>query len=373
MKTLVLPFTKQNLFLFTSGLFSLLISISVSAHHSATPHFDASKEVIIENAEITEWRFVNPHAYLYFNVNNDQGEIEEWRCESTAATMLRRIGWSADSLKVGQIVTITGQPGRREANLCSLQTITFENGTTIDRNENYVSDTHYMQTRSAVSDKSDRPTHLENGQPNFTGSWLTLSFGLGAKGGEAPPPAQTAPNWGGYELTAAGLAIAEEYDVRFDDPALQCHPINIIEAWNHDINVNEITQTDDAVTLQYGYVDLKRIIHLNIDDHPENISPSVAGHSIGHWEGDVLVVDTIGFEPGVLLHQGGVQHTADLHVVERFYLDVETNELVREYELSDPAYFVGTHTGVDYMEITDELYAPFECEELAGANNQRPE
>ena len=100
--------------------------------------------------------------------------------------------------------------------------------------------------------------------------------------------------------------MAESYDVRYDDPVLECHPINIIQSWNHDINTNGITQSDDKVELQYGFVNFTRTIYMDIDEHAENIQPSTAGYSIGRWEDDVLIVDTIGFEPGVLLHQGGV-------------------------------------------------------------------
>ncbi len=48
--------------------------------------------------------------------------------------------------------------------------------------------------------------------------------------------------------------------------------------------------------MTYGFMNIVRTIHLDMDSHPENITPSLAGHSIGKWEGDTLVVDTIGFE-----------------------------------------------------------------------------
>lgn len=351
-----------------------LISLTTSAHHSSAPHFDASQELVLENASIVEWKFVNPHSYLYFDMTSADGEVVNWRCESTAATMLRRNGWTADTLAAGLKVTIRGEPARREDNVCSLKSITLEDGTVIGRNDNVI-DSIAESTEFARVDQGDidRPARLDNGQPNISGAWLTLSFGPGAKGGEAHPRDQVAPKWGGYTLTEKGLEVAESYDVRFDDPALKCHPINIIEGWNHDIIVNEITQNEDSIILQYGYVDFVRTIHMNMDEHPDTIEPSVAGHSIGRWEDDVLIVDTVGFEPGVLLHQGGVQHSANLHVVERFHRDMQTNELVREYALTDPDYFVGTHTGVDYMEMSAAPYEPFDCVELSGENNIRPQ
>ena len=218
----------------------------------------------------------------------------------------------------------------------------------------------------------ERPYRLENGQPNISGAWITMSFGPGSKGGEPPPPAQGAPTWGGYQLTEAGLAKAESYDVRFDDPALGCHPINIVEGWNHDQHVNHIYQTEDTIILQYGFVDFVRTIHLDMEDHPADLAPSIGGHSIGHWENDVLVVDTIGFKEGLLLHQGGVHHSPNMHVVERFYRDPESDELIRNYRLTDPEYFVGAREGVDYMAMSAKDYTPYNCTELAGANNERP-
>ena len=179
--------------------------------------------------------------------------------------------------------------------------------------------------------------------------------------------------WGGYELTEAGLALAEAYDVRYDDPNLACHPGNIIAGWNHGIQVNRVDQTDDRIDLQYGHVDFVRTIYLDIDEHPANLEPSVGGHSIGRWEDDVLVVDTAGFEPGVLLTQGGVPHSEDLHIEERFHLDTQNNELVRNYKITDPDNFVGVHEGVDYMAMSATPYTPYDCVELSGRNNLRPE
>ena len=353
---------------------SCLLSLITLAHHSSAPHFDMEQELILENASIVEWKFVNPHAYLYFDVTAEDGEVVNWRCESTAATMLRRNGWTKDTLAAGQKVTIRGEPARREANVCSLKSITLEDGTVIGRSDNVV-DAMKKGSEFVRVDQGEinRPARLDNGQPNISGAWLTLSFGPGSKGGEAPPPQQGAPTWGGFTLTDKGLELAESYDVRYDDPVLKCSPINIIEGWNHDINVNEITQQDDKIVLQYGYVDFVRTIHMDMDMHPENIQPSVAGHSIGRWEDDVLVVDTVGFKEGLLLHQGGVHHSPYLHVVERFHRDMETNELVREYSLVDPEYFVGEHKGVDYQEMSSTPYTPYDCVELSGDNNIRPD
>ena len=98
--------------------------------------------------------------------------------------------------------------------------------------------------------------------------------------------------------------------------------------------MNRITQNRDTIVIQYGQMGLRRTIYMNMKTHPANVKPSRAGHSIGRWEGDTLVVDTVGFLPGVL--NAPVRHSDKLHVVERFTLDPATMQLTRTYEAEGP-------------------------------------
>jgi hypothetical protein len=95
--------------------------------------------------------------------------------------------------------------------------------------------------------------------------------------------------------------------------------------------------------------------------HPANITPTRAGHSVGRWENGVLVVDTVGFVPGVL--SAPVLHSGRLHVVERFSLDPQTMTLTRRYVAEDPVYLEGQYTGSDTVRIADAPYAPDRCDE----------
>jgi hypothetical protein len=79
--------------------------------------------------------------------------------------------------------------------------------------------------------------------------------------------------------------------------------------------------------------------------------PNRAGHSIGRWEGDVLVVDTVDFLPGVL--NAPVRHSDKLHVVERFTLDPKTMKLNRSYVAEDPVDLKGQYTGHDVIQPVD--------------------
>jgi len=100
---------------------------------------------------------------------------------------------------------------------------------------------------------------------------------------------------------------------------------------------------------------------MNMKQHPVSIKPTRAGHSIGRWEGDVLVVDTVGFMPGVL--NAPVRHGDKLHVVERFVLDPKTMELARSYVAEDPLYLKGQYSGSDVIQVADAPYAQDKCKE----------
>jgi hypothetical protein len=107
---------------------------------------------------------------------------------------------------------------------------------------------------------------------------------------------------------------------------MRCLTTSIIFNWYMETLVNRIAQDETTVTMEYGY-GLVRTIHLNAE-HPSSIAPSRAGHSIGRWDGDVLVVDTVGFLPGMLALE--VAHGDGLHVVERFALNSDGSVLTRD-------------------------------------------
>jgi hypothetical protein len=284
-------------------------------------------------------------------------------------------------------VTIKGSPGRNEENVCYMVSFVDEDGKEISRMEDLTKGGPNPQaTLAAKNQATTRQARLADGHPNLNGPWV----GVGAegrgpgfrypyeqKGGEkkkGPPPGGRGPGRGGPprpEVTDAGREAAKNYDQPFDDPAIKCDVANIMFGWVHDRHVNEITQTDKQITMKYGYMDFVRTIHMDQKQHPKNIKPSRGGHSIGSWDGDTLVVDTVGFLPGVLIPIVGVMHSGEMHVVERFTFDPAMKMLTREYRAEDPLYLKAPHTGRDFMMISDEPYVPYNCVELSGKNNQR--
>ena len=366
----------------------LLAPIVASAHHGFGT-FDLSKTVTFTAATLTRIELVNPHSWLYFEMVKD-GKVQKYRCEMRSAHVLRRSGWSADLFPAKSTVTITAAPDRSDANSCYLQTILFQNGSRMDRYGQYVKapDGNVKEVVGAIKagDRS-RPARRPTGEPNLAGDWapeqvvmadprgtggalIPLSQveearqrgtqaaasprGAGAGRGDAPRL------YGGTELTPRGQQEAAKF-TREENPRFRCETTSILFDWTFDGPVNRITQNADTIVMQYGQLGLRRTINMKLKEHPRNLKPSRAGHSIGRWEGDTLVVDTVGFAPGVL--NAPVRHSNQLRVVERFTLDPKTMLLTREYEATDPVYLKGKYSGKDVVQPADVPYAPDVCKE----------
>ena len=339
---------------------SLGWSASSAAHHGITAQFDTSTTFEISGV-VTDLEFVNPHAYVYFDVAADSGDVVPWRCELRAATVLRRSGWSEDMFSPGTEIDVLGSPDRRDPQTCYLVTVTFANGVTVER--------YGQLTPDSLDDssQSERPARLAGGQPNIGGDWARPQRLLGGENALGRGPAQQARNAMGMgasvQLTELGAGAVADYQWE-DNPRFHCMAVNIFDDWTFDQHVNRIVQEEDRITLMYGFMDIVRIIHLDMDEHPADFELTRAGHSIGRWEGDELIVETTGFAPGYLETRDAVMHGSEMHVVERFTYDHEAGTLARSWVAEDPTYFVGSITGEDTVEIADIPFEPYNCSDL---------
>jgi len=358
----------------------LSIAESVSAHHGGGT-FDGSKELKLTGT-FTRLDLVNPHSWIYFDVARPDGKVDSYRCEMRSATVLRRSGWRPEMFKKGERLTFEGSPDRSDPRSCYLNTIVFEDGKRVDR---------YGQLTKGPAVVAKRAPRRPTGEPNISGDWapeqLVMTDPRGRRGalvplsrvneykpGEGriggPPGARGAGRDNaprviqGAQLTAEGEKGAEQFAVLFskNNPRMRCETTSILFDWTFDGPVNRITQNKDSIVLQYGQLGFTRTIHMNVKSHPAAIKPTRAGHSIGRWENDVLIVDTVGFAPGVL--SPPIMNSDKLHVVERFSLDPEKVLLTRSYSAEDPVYFTGQFTGSDVIGVADLPYKPDPCKEL---------
>jgi hypothetical protein len=355
-----------------AALAALGASGSALAHHGFG-RFDRSKQVEFTGT-ITRIEFVNPHSYLHFDTVGPDGNTIAMRCEMRAATLLRRSGWSAEMFVIGAQVTVYGYAHRDDPASCYLEDVKIGEAPELNRND---------QLSKAPVDVSDRPLRLASGEPNISGDWAQEQYviavppnGRGAlvpkhmiadvESGKVAMEDVPSAGWGPRPVTLTERGQAEADAFRMwspeDNPRLRCRPTSIILDWVFDGAVNRISQEPGRIVIHYGLYSFERVIHMDMDEHPADVEPSYAGHSIGHWDGDVLVVDTIGFEPGVIAPP--VRNSDQLHIVERFSLNPETMALTREYVAEDPVYYTDKYIGSDTVYPADVPYVAHPCKEL---------
>jgi hypothetical protein len=158
---------------------------------------------------------------------------------------------------------------------------------------------------------------MPDGKPNLTGVYNMIFPGSFFPGG-APMNISNTP--GPLETTPVLKTGAEKFKVvrgpNDAGPSADCHPPGVPQAMFSPYQW-QIVQGLDQVVVLYEYPGAFRVIPTHGGPHQSDLDPTWYGDSIGHWEGDTLVVDTIGFNDKTEL-PGGYKHTEALHVVERF-------------------------------------------------------
>ena len=111
----------------------------------------------------------------------------------------------------------------------------------------------------------------------------------------------------------------------------------------YGFEIVELPETQRALIFDIGGPYSFRVIHMN-GKHPESLEPTYTGHSIGRWEGDSFIVDTIGFNEGSWIEAEGFPHTDKLHLIERFTRS-DFNTLKYEVTVDDPGAYTKTWVG----------------------------
>ena len=106
----------------------LLTPAMVIAHHNAASHYLVDQMITVEGV-VTQFRLINPHARIYFDVTDDVGEVQKWLGEGNASSVLRRRGWTDDHLKPGDVITISGAPARDGGHKIDWESIVLQDGT----------------------------------------------------------------------------------------------------------------------------------------------------------------------------------------------------------------------------------------------------
>ncbi|HLG59724.1 MAG TPA: DUF6152 family protein [Vicinamibacterales bacterium] len=300
---------------------ALVIVPSARAHHSFAPHFDASKPVSISGT-ITRFEAQNPHSYIHIAAVDESGKTRDYVCESHGVTQLSRNGVTPQLLKVGTKIRVTGSLSRHSPYMCFFNTVELSDGRTLSVN----------------GPTGPRPAAAIAPRKDIFGTWLLAP--IPNRGTSGPQPMI-------QFLTPAGEKAVAAYDPFKDDPTFRCDPVAIRRVWGAPGTPLEIVRDGSDVVLHHEWMDVRRVIHMNMKEHPKSGPRSSLGHSIGRWEGDTLVIDTANYSAGVLNQYveqpgqptKGLLHSAALTSIERLHLDPARQRLVVEIDLADPDFF----------------------------------
>jgi hypothetical protein len=166
--------------------------------------------------------------------------------------------------------------------------------------------------------------HSTPAQRKYTGNTYT-----------AEPPEMTA--WGNqvYMANKPSNGPRTHSLKETDDPVLkQCLPPGTPRIYLQPFPF-QMVPTAKGILMIYEYDHTVRQIFTDGRPHPEDILPTYMGHSIGKWDGDTLVVDTVGFNEKTWLDRDGHPHSDQLHVIERFHR-VDRDNMTIDINIEDP-------------------------------------
>jgi len=329
---------------------------------------------------LTEMHFVNPHSYMEIDAVDETGKKSHIRCEMRAASLLRRSGWSPDMFKVGSHIEVDGHPHRKDPAACYTENFKIGAAPVMNRND---------QLQTKALDTSKRPLKLADGQPNISGDWAVeqLVLTVPPSGGNGSMiPKSLSPQFAAGKITleqvqatqpprpkvvytAQGQKAADSFNrlSPTDNPWFNCKPTSFIRDWTADWPINRFEQKtlangEKVIDITYGLYNFERRIHVGMPKHPDRLTPSYAGHSIGHWEGNTLEVDTVGFAAGVL--SPPTRSSEKMHIVERFTFDPQKFSLRRDYSVTDPVYLAAPYESYDIMYLSEVPFQKQPCKDL---------
>ena len=116
-----------------------LAALPALAHHNPAAHYIVDERIEVEGV-VTEFRPVNPHSRIYFDVTNEQGQTESWMAEGDSIINLRRSGWTDDQFRPGDRIRVLGRPSRFGQNLVEWTFITMPDGSEVGGGNGQISE-----------------------------------------------------------------------------------------------------------------------------------------------------------------------------------------------------------------------------------------
>jgi len=292
-----------------TGSALLAFSAPALAHHSAAA-YDTQQEVKVTGA-ISEYKFRNPHVYLTLQVKKPDGSTAAMEVEAGAASVLGPLGFNRDSVAVGDVVTISGNPARNSSDKLLLG------------KDLYKKDGTYYPLNIASRSIYTAPNQVAT---TIAGTWFSPRTEFNSFLGGTR-------NWPVTDKGKAAMANVDPKATTQKDcipigaPALMFYPV-----------ANTITVQRDRVVMKIDWLDSERTIFLDGRKHPPASQTSLHGHSVGRWEGDTLVVETTNFKEHPMGLSTSLPSSAQKRLTERFRLSSDGKSLIYSGVIEDPVY-----------------------------------
>jgi hypothetical protein len=274
------------------------------AHHSISM-FDTSQEILIEG-KVARFDWVNPHMYLVVETTGPDGKPALIEGEGLGITQALVDGLDRDALKPGTPVVVRANPNRGGwGKQVRIQDVTTQDG---------VIHPFYA---------ANRRTRVLTPAESIEGHWAPARAALGAAFGAM----------GAWPVTPEARAVQAKLEA---DGLCMTEPTPVLSILDE---LRTIEIGDKEVVLRFDNTgdQVARIVHMGAQ-HPANVQPTVHGHSIGRWEGQTLVIDTIGFEPNLSGVALNIPSSAGKHTVERLTLTEDRLRVRYEVTIEDPMY-----------------------------------
>ena len=309
-----------------------LTTLSAQAHHAIAVHYDRSSQLELTGV-VTEFMLRSPHAYIFMDVENDAGEIEQWEIEGGSAAHMQRAGVSNDTLKVGDTITIVALANRDPEN-------SLVYGVRFLTEEGPVGGQAAGENGPAVD--VDRGA----GVAKLNGRW------------RAPyPTGITSPP---MAMNQAARTAWENYDPQ-TSPASSCEPISLPEIL-HAPYLNDVQISDNEVVFHHEVYDVTRTLPLGAEPQsPE--SSGYYGLAAARIEGDTLVIESDnypasgwGIAMAVQLGAGAdIPSSEQKTLVTRYTPSDDGLTMSVDYILEDPAYLTEPYAGhAEWTRVADD-------------------
>ena len=283
---------------------------SVSHHSPAL--FDLSKEVSIEGV-VVDVAWSNPHVYVTVETTGVNDVPVRQTIEAASVTFLSRLGVTRETLATGERITVRARPDRRGSGRIAL-------GLEVIKADGAVLPLGPLSTqvRLAAAPEAVAAESIAGRWVGSNESWVAASFSVQSS---LLTPA-------GRSATATRKEGDPEADcVPYGPPPLMLTP-----------SLKTIEVHEQAVEIQIDHwAGVRRVVHLDGRAHPNDLAPSVEGHSLGRWDSNTLVVDTIGFAED---RDWVLPTTKDKHLVERFTITEDRRRLEYEVTIEDSSYLL---------------------------------